>query len=80
MTPSRDPLASFVAPAMATAARIRSLSRHSSASLERLSFICCTTLRPLPRLGALADALLLERQLGNPASCPVSIRPEEVPY
>jgi hypothetical protein len=73
-------MASFAAPAMATAARIRSLSRHSSASLERLSFICCTTLRPLPRLGALADALLLERQLANPPSCPAWIRPEEVPY
>ncbi len=80
MTPPRWLLASFAAPAMATAAHIRSLSRHSSASLERLSFICCTTLPPLPRLGALADELLLERQMGNPASCPVSIRPEEVPY
>ena len=65
---------------MATAARIRSLYRHSSVSLERLSCICCTTSPPLPRLGALVDELLLERQLGNPASCPAWIRPEEVPY
>ncbi len=65
---------------MATAARIRSLSRHSSASLERLSFICCTTCPPLPRLGALADALLLERQLANPVTRPAWIRFEELPY
>jgi len=65
---------------MASAARIRSLSRHSSESLERLSFCCRTALIPLPRLAELAEQLLTERQAANPASCPLWIRPEELPF
>ncbi|MCP9887820.1 hypothetical protein KBY96_07730 [Cyanobium sp. ATX 6A2] len=80
MTPPRDPLASFPSPAMASTFRIRSLSRHSSESLERLSFCCRTALVPLPRLAALAEELLLERQLLNPPSCPAWIRPEQLPF
>jgi len=65
---------------MASAARIRSLSRHSSESLERLSFCCRTALIPLPRLAELAEQLLFERQLRNPACCPLWLRPEELPF
>lgn len=65
---------------MASAARIRSLSRHSSESLERLSFCCRTALIPLPRLAELAERLLFERQLGNAPSCPVWVRVEELPF
>jgi hypothetical protein len=80
LTPPRLLLASFVSPAMASTARIHSLSRHSWQSLERISFICRTTVVPLPRLAALAEELLTERQMSNPASCPVWIRPEELPF
>jgi hypothetical protein len=65
---------------MASAARLRSLSRHSSDSLERISWICRISLPPLPRLAALAEDLLTERQMGNPPSCPVWVRPEELPF
>jgi len=65
---------------MASTARIRSLSRHSSASLERLSFCCRTALIPLPRLAELAEQLLYERQLGNPECCPLWIQPEDLPF
>jgi hypothetical protein len=65
---------------MASAARIRSLSRHSAESLERISSVCRSALVPLDRLAALAEALLIERQASNPASCPVWIRPEELPF
>jgi hypothetical protein len=65
---------------MASAARLLSLSRHSSASLERLSYVCRTTLVPLPRLAELAESILFDRQLSNPPSWPVWIRPEEMPY
>lgn len=65
---------------MASAARIRSLARHSAESLERISYVCRTAVLPLPRLAALAEELLTERQLSNPPSCPVWIRPEELPF
>jgi hypothetical protein len=35
---------------------------------------------PLDRLAALAEELLIERQMSNPASCPVWIREEELPF
>ena len=65
---------------MASAARVHSLSRHSSESLERIAHTCRTTVLPLPHLAALAEELLTERQASNPASCPVGIRPEELPF
>jgi hypothetical protein len=80
LTPSLLPLASFPSPAMASTARIRSLSRHSAESLDRISYICRTAVLPLPRLAALAEELLVERQMSNPASCPLWIRPEELPF
>lgn len=80
MTPPRLPLASFLAPAMASSARIRSLSLHSAESLERISTICRSTAQPLPRLAALAEALLADRQASNPPSCPAWIRLDELPF
>ncbi len=73
-------MASFVSPAMASAARIRSLSRHSSDSLERISFCCRCAPVPLPRLAELAEQLLFERQLANPASVPVWCSERELPF
>ena len=65
---------------MASAARIHSLSRHSWQSLEQISFCCRTALIPLPRLAALAEQLLLERQLGNAPSSPAWLKPEDLPF
>lgn len=80
MTPPPDPLVSFAPPAMASSARIRSLSLHSCESLERIAQRCCSAALPLPRLEALAEELLSQRQMANPPSCPVWIRPEELPF
>jgi hypothetical protein len=50
---------------MASAARIRSLARHSAESLELISFVCRSAVLPLPRLAALAEMLLSQRQMGS---------------
>ncbi|MCP9826016.1 hypothetical protein [Synechococcus sp. EJ6-Ellesmere] len=51
---------------MASVFRFRSLARHSSDSLERLSFCCHSAVTPCRRLAELADQILFERQLLNP--------------
>ena len=51
---------------MVFTARLRPLDRHSSESLERISDVCRTAVLPLPRLAALAEELLTERQSSTP--------------
>jgi hypothetical protein len=47
---------------MASAARIRSISRHSSDSLDRIAFVGSLACPPLRRLAELAEQILWERQ------------------
>jgi hypothetical protein len=57
---------------MASAARLRSLSRHSSDSLERISYVGSLSCPPLRRLAELAEQILWERQVAAP---PVAVSP-----
>ncbi|MCP9849205.1 MULTISPECIES: hypothetical protein [unclassified Cyanobium] len=65
---------------MASSFRRSALERHSSDSLDRLSFCCRTALVPLPRLADLAEQILFERQLLTPASFPAWMELEQLPY
>lgn len=66
---------------MATTSRIRAFQLLSSRTLEML---CAEASdhrpAPLKRLERLCADLLFERQCHTPASCPVWIRPEGLPY
>lgn len=65
---------------MASSFRRIALERHSSDSLERLSFFCRLATIPCDRLAELAEQILFERQMLTPA---VPVRAEilaELPY
>ncbi|WP_094556732.1 hypothetical protein [Synechococcus sp. 1G10] len=65
---------------MASSFRRIALERHSSDSLDRLSFCCRTAMVPLPRLADLAEQILFERQCLNPPSVPVWCRECDLPF
>ncbi len=65
---------------MASAFRRSALERHSSDSLERLSYCCRLATIPCDRLAELAEQILFERQLLTPASFPAWMELEQLPY
>jgi hypothetical protein len=65
---------------MASSFRRAALERHSSDSLERLSFCCRTAVIPLARLADLAEQILFERQCLNTASVPAWCPESELPF
>ena len=60
-----------------TRARLASLSTRL---LEDLCWIASGTAAPCRRFEALARDVLAERQALTPASCPIAVRPEELPF
>lgn len=56
------------------------LTALSSERLEELCWIASGSLAPCRRVEALARDLLAERQSLTPESCPLGIRPEELPF
>jgi hypothetical protein len=65
---------------MASSFRRAALERHSSDSLERLSFCCRLATIPCDRLAELAEQILFERQMLNPASVPAWCTESELPF
>lgn len=65
---------------MASSFRRAALERHSSDSLERLSFCCRLATIPCDRLADLAEQILFERQMLNPASVPAWCSESELPF
>lgn len=55
-------------------------SACSSEALEDLLWIAEGESAPCRRVARLVADLLFERQLATPASCPLWIRPEELPF
>jgi hypothetical protein len=67
---------------MASAARLRSFSRHSSDSLDRIAFVGSVSCPPLRRLAELAEQILWERQQSSPPLWESRWEPseEEIPF
>ncbi len=65
---------------MASSFRRAALERHSSDSLERLSFCCRDAVIPLHRLADLAEQILFERQCLNPVRVPSWCPENELPF
>ena len=65
---------------MASAFRRAALERHSSDSLERLSFCCRLATKPCDRLADLAEQILFERQCLNPVRVIPGFCESELPY